>query len=388
MITTVSPERLKQIRLARGLSLDEVKRRMDDLVTKQALSKYETGAAQPRPRTLARLAEALCVSPDLLQEPSPFTITFAFRHGQPALSATQRKGMENRLHLALEQRVRLQEAIHPGIQVELPIEAFPVETMESVESAAEAARDWMRLGRDAITSVVETLETHSVHVFQWDAPEGFDGLSAIVRAEDGHNIGAGIVLQKDRCGERHRFIAAHEAGHLFLQITSSLDVEKVCNRFAGAFLIPADTLREEAGVTRTRILLPELLLLKSRYGISLQALLIRLLELGIISRDYSRQCFEIVEQRGWKMEEPEPLPAEQPRRFVQSVQRAEAEKLLTPQQAAEMLNEREEIAPTTAMLAFMQATGRKASDTARAELRAKGIAPVIWREGHLLEEGE
>ena len=144
MTTMVSPERLKQIRLARGLSLDEVTHRMDDLVTKQALSKYETGAAQPRPRILARLAEALRVSPDLLQEPSPFSITFAFRHGLPALSVSERKGMENRLHLALEQRVRLQEAIHPGVQVELPIEAFPVETLEGVEAAAEAARDWMR----------------------------------------------------------------------------------------------------------------------------------------------------------------------------------------------------------------------------------------------------
>ena len=384
----VSPERLKQIRLARGLSLDDVTRRMDDLVTRQALSKYETGAAQPRPRILARLAEALRVSPELLQEPSRFTITFAFRHGQPILSASERKGMENRLHLALEQRVRLQEAIHPGFQVALPIEAFPVETMEGVEAAAEAARDWMRLGRDAITSVVETLETHSIHVFQWEAPEGFDGLSAIVRDETGQNIGAGIVLRKGRCGERHRFTAAHEAGHLFLQIASSLNAEKVCHRFAGAFLIPADTLREEVGAARTCILLPELLLLKSRYGISLQALLMRLLELGIISRDYARQCFEIVEQHGWKTEEPEPLPAEQPQRFVQSIQRAKAEKLLTPQQAAEMLNEREEITPTAAMLTLMQAAGRKASDTARAELRAKGITPVVWREGHVVEEGE
>lgn len=387
-MTTISPERLKQIRLARGLSLVEVTQRMDDLVTKQALSKYETGAAQPRPRILSRLAEALRVSPDLLREPAPFTITFAFRHGQPALSASERKGIENRLHLALEQRVRLQAAIHPGVQVELPIEAFSVETMEDVETATEAARDWMQLGRDAITSVVETLETHNMHIFQWDAPEGFDGLSAIVHDETGHHIGAGIVLRKGRCGERHRFTAAHEAGHLFLQIASSLDAEKVCNRFAGAFLIPADTLREEVGSTRTRILLPELLLLKSRYGISLQALLMRLLELGIISRDYARQRFDVVEQRGWKTEEPEPLPAEQPRRFVQSVQRAEAEKLLTAQQAAEMLHEREEISPTAAMLALMQAAGRKASDTARAELRAKGVAPIVWREGHLAEESE
>jgi transcriptional regulator with XRE-family HTH domain len=388
MTDTVSPERLKQIRLARGFSLDDVTRRMDDLITKQALSKYETGISQPRPRTLARLAEALGVRPELLQVPSPFTITFAFRHGQPSLSTTERKGMENRLNLALEQRVRLQEALHPGLQLELPVEAFSVATMEDAERTAEAVRDWMQLGRDAIANVVETMEAHSIHVFLWDAPNGFDGLSAIVRDSDGRDIGAGIVLRMSGCGERQRFTAAHEAGHLFLKITPSLDIEKVCHRFAGAFLLPADTLREEVGVARTRMLLPELLLLKSRFGISVQALLMRLLETGIISQDYAKQWFETVKQRGWKTEEPESLPMEKPSRYLQNVQRAEAEKIITPRESAEMLAEREEIAPSPAMLALMQAAGRKATETARAELKAKGIVPVIWQDGRVVEEGE
>jgi Zn-dependent peptidase ImmA (M78 family)/transcriptional regulator with XRE-family HTH domain len=388
MTETVSPERLKQIRLARGLSLDEVAQRMDDLVTKQALSKYEIGAAKPRARTLARLAEALRVSPELLREPSPFTIDVAFRHSPPGISASERKGMENRLHLALEQRVRLQETLHPGVQAELPIEAFPVATSEGVEAAAEAARDWMQLGREPVANVVETLEAHHVHVFQWDAPVGFEGLSAIVRDSARRSIGAGIVLRRDGCGERHRFTAAHEFGHLYLKIDPALDVEKTCHRFAGAFLIPAPTLREEVGETRTRLLLPELLLLKSRFGISVQALLMRLLEIGIISRDYARQCFETVDQHGWKTKEPDPLPVERALRFVQSIRRAEAERLITSQEAAEMLAEREEVTPTNAMLALMQQAGKKATETARAELSAKGIAPVIWRDGQVVEEGE
>ena len=387
MTDTVSPERLKQIRLARGFSLDEVTRRMDDLITKQALSKYETGVSQPRPRTLVRLAEALEVAPQLLQEPSPFVITFAFRHSGPSRSSARKK-MENRLHLALEQRMRLQEALHPGLQAELPIEAFRVETLEEVESAAVAVRDRMRLGLDAISSVVETLEAHHVHVFLWDFPDGFDGLSAVVRDTDGRNIGAGIVLRASGCGERHRFTASHEAGHLFLKIGSALNSEKVCNRFAGALLLPADTLREEVGTSRTRILLPELLLLKSRFGISLQALLMRLRETGIVSRDYARQWFETVEQQGWKMAEPEPLPMEQPRRFMQNVQRAEAEKIITSREAAELRNASEEMGPSKDMLARMEAAGRNAGETARAELRAKGVVPVFMREGRIVEEGE
>ena len=388
MIETVSPERLKQIRLARGLSLDEVARSMDNLVTRQALSKYEIGATQPRPRTLARLAEALRVSPELLREPSPFTIDVAFRHNSVGISAAERKGMENRLRLALEQRVRLQETLHPGVQIGLPIEAFSVETPEDIEAAAEAARDWMRLGREPVANVVETLEAHHVHVFQWEAPVGFEGLSAIVRDNAKRPIGAGIVLRRDGCGERHRFTAAHEIGHLFLKVDPNLDVEKTCHRFAGAFLIPAQTLREEVGETRTRLLLPELLLLKSRFGISVQALLMRLLESSIISRDYTRQCFETIEQHGWKTNEPDPLPVERALRFVQSIRRAEAEKLITSQEAAEMLDERDEITPTNAMLTLMTQAGRRATESARAELRAKGIVPVIWRDGQISEEGE
>lgn len=284
--------------------------------------------------------------------------------------------------------MRLQEALHPGLQTELPIETFAVETLEGVEAAAEGARDTMRLGRDPIASVVGTLEAYGIHIFHWKAPEGFEGLSAIVCDSHGRSIGAGMVLRMGECGERHRFTAAHETGRLFLKIAAHLPVEKVCHRFAGAFLAPADTLREEVGCTRTRILLPELLLLKGRFGISAPALLLRLLETGIISRDCARQCFKTVEQRGWKTKEPEPLPPENPCWLVQSVQRAKAEKLLTFQEAAEMLNESQGTAPPEAMLALMQEAGRKASDTARAELQAKGIAPVIWREGQIVEVSE
>jgi hypothetical protein len=52
------------------------------------------------------------------------------------------------------------------------------------------------------------------------------------------------------------------------------------------------------------------------------------------------------------------------------------------------LEEREEIAPAHAMLALLQAAGRKATETARAELKARGIVPVIWHEGCVVEIGD
>ena len=89
------------------------------------------------------------------------------------------------------------------------------------------------------------------------------------------------------------------------------------------------------------------------------------------------------EQRGWKTQEPDPLPVEKPQRFLQSIRRAESEKLISPQEAAEMLNERDEVMPSGAMLALMREAGHKATETARAELSAKGIAPMSGATGRL-----
>ncbi len=57
----MNAERLRQLRLAKGLSLEELAACMGGMITKQSLSKYELGKAQPSPSVLVRLAEALGV---------------------------------------------------------------------------------------------------------------------------------------------------------------------------------------------------------------------------------------------------------------------------------------------------------------------------------------
>jgi transcriptional regulator with XRE-family HTH domain len=54
-------QRLKQLRLARGLSLQQLAEAMGGIVTKQALSKYEQDKDEPSARVLAALSEALLV---------------------------------------------------------------------------------------------------------------------------------------------------------------------------------------------------------------------------------------------------------------------------------------------------------------------------------------
>src|SRR4030066_2028564 len=85
-------KRLKQLRLARGLSLDALAAEMGGIITKQALSKYELGKATPSPVVLNKLAAALGIKAvDLWSEPS-FSVKFiAYRKGSGLLKGEQKR---------------------------------------------------------------------------------------------------------------------------------------------------------------------------------------------------------------------------------------------------------------------------------------------------------
>ena len=110
-----------------------------------------------------------------------------------------------------------------------------------------------------------------------------------------------------------------------LDVRADVDAEKAAFRFGAAMLAPAQAVHREVGERRRRIDLQELLLLKKRYGLSVQALLYRLRDLRIITESqYKSACIEI-NRLGWRREEPLPLPPERPTWLRQNVLRAVSE---------------------------------------------------------------
>ena len=73
------------------------------------------------------------------------------------------------------------------------------------------------------------------------------------------------------------FTALHELGHLLLDIDNEVfsqkEIEKFCHRFAGAMLLPKETLFNELGEKRSSISINELIFIKESYGISIQAII-------------------------------------------------------------------------------------------------------------------
>lgn len=332
--------RLKQLRLARGFTLDGLAEKMGGVVTKQALSKYEKGAASPSPAVLTKLAEALSVkSAELFRESTVKVELLAYRKSSALLKRDQ-ETIESLVKESLEERIRLQSLIQEQGKLNLPVRKFRVDCLEDTEKAAEALRKQWKLGEAPISNVIALLEEQLVHVFEIDSQsEKFDGISALAYDMEGLLKGAAVVSRNMIAGERQRLNTVHELGHLVLDIAEGVDEEKAAFRFAGAFLAPAAVLYREVGRRRTSIQFKELLLLKKMFGMSIQALLFRLHDLGIITDSaYTWSCIQ-VNRMGMRKKEAGELPREEPQWLKRNVLRAVSEGLLPHDEAERLLGE-------------------------------------------------
>lgn len=332
-------ERMRRFRLARGMSLDDLEAAIGGLVSKQALSKYERGKMRPKMTTLSRIAAALGIkSVQLWGEPVCHVEYVAYRK-LARLGKKKQEQIEGFVAEALEQRVWLQERMGERNSLELQILDTPIRKLEDAEHAALALRRKWNLGIDPIANLVGVLEDHFIHIIEVDASETFDGISAVARDSDENVMAAAIATRRGTSGDRHRLNVAHELGHLVLEVSEDVDEEKAAFRFGAAFLAPAEQLCREVGEKRSLIEIEELLYLKQRYGMSMQAILFRLKDLEVITESYHKQWCMDINRLGWRKHEPIEIPPEKPRRFRQQVFRAVSEGLIGVREAERLLNE-------------------------------------------------
>src|SRR5665811_1761755 len=297
-------DRLRQLRAARGLSLEELSAALGGIVTRQALWKYEKGKAQPSAAVLSRLERVLDVRSAYLWRQPPVDVRFiAYRKGSGLLKRDQER-VESRVSLALEQCVGLRQATGQVDFPDLPVQSHAVESVEAAEQAALEVRHRWSLGTDALGSLTGIVEDRGVHVVEIDADDKFDGICAV--AED-------------------------------------VEEEKAAFRFAGALLAPADAVRQEVGAKRSSVSLGELTLLKRRYGMSIQAWVQRLRDLDVITESHYRQWWITLNKLGYRKQEPAPLAAERPEWLQRTALRALAEGLVTREEAEQLTGEKLEL---------------------------------------------
>lgn len=332
-------QRIKQFRLAKNYSLDELVAATGGIVSKVALSKYERGIIKPSNRVLAAIAKALNVKTiNLALQPNVKVQFVAYRKGS-GLSKKEQSNVESLITSKLEDRVKIQDLLFSSSKPNLPVKSFKVKSIKDVESFAIELRSKWKLGLDPISNLTELLENNFVHVIFIDNAKSFDGISALVYANDTQLKAAAVVSKNHIPGERQRLNLAHELGHIVLDIAPNLDEERVAFRFGGAFLAPKDSVLNIVGSRREHFQPRELFILKKIFGISIQALLFRLKDLEIISQTSFSNWYRLINKNNWKKNEPMPMKEETSHWFEKNVLHAFSEGLISSDEAARLLGE-------------------------------------------------
>lgn len=341
------PERLKSARLMGGFSLQALADRIGNRVTKQALSKYEQGQMMPTSEVVSLLSEALLVRPDYFYSETKVSFGEIEFRKLKKYKAKERSRIIEIARDTLRRYIELEEIIGISSQLDNPLRDFSIHqdhAQQDVEAAADQLRHAWNLGGDPLAHVVELLEEHHIKVVEIDSTVALDGFSTYVNDKI-----AVIVLNKrklDGCLDRKRWTALHELGHLLLKDLGGFvekDKEKLCHYFAGALLFPKEAMKSELGERRTKLSLQELGALKQQYGISMQAIVYRAKELGIINENYFKQFFFMFQQMGHREKEPTQYQYqgfEQSTRFKQLLFRALAEEIISMSKAASLNNQR------------------------------------------------
>jgi Zn-dependent peptidase ImmA (M78 family) len=316
---------------------------MNKRVSAQAIGKYERGEMQPTPEVLDLLAAALGVQKGYLLSPATIELgTIEFRENK-IRNKTDEKIVESTITQHLTHYAEIEELLSiSATDWDKPRQyPFPVKDLHDAEAAAQRVRaDW-GLGSDPIPNLSEFLEERGFKVISSNMPATIAGVTCFVKS-NASKIPV-IVTSEEITGERQRFTLAHELAHLLLDFGKSIsaEVEKACDKFAGAFLMPERILWEGLGKVRKTVGIGELLALKAVLGVSVQALTFRAKDLGIINQYTYRSLYAEFAKRGWlkpPYNEPNLLNLETTQRFKRLCLRALAEGIINKRKASELLN--------------------------------------------------
>jgi Zn-dependent peptidase ImmA (M78 family) len=133
-----------------------------------------------------------------------------------------------------------------------------------------------------------------------------------------------VLNTKGAKRDRDRFSVSHEVGHLTMheanKVLATKGIEAQAHRFAAAFLMPADEIRDELPSKADWV---RLIALKQRWQVSINALLCRANDLNVMSDTIYTQAMRTVSTRGWRTEEPGELGApEAPRLLALAIKAA------------------------------------------------------------------
>ena len=298
------PGRLRIARALRRLGQSELAEACG--VSVQAVSQWESQAGTcPTSTNLTSLAARLDLPVGFFADASPEPHPGTFFRSLRSTTATDRRLASAMAHLAhlfaiaLEDEVVLPRLTVP--RVDVPHD----ESAGAVDFVAEKIRELLAVPPGPIANVVALVERQGVVVVRADRVAPTISAFSVPYARRPVVVLGG----DDNERARGRMDAAHEFVHLVLHRPDTSHpkaLESQATAVGSALLLPANQFPDEVGpaVTGSRIDWRHLVVLRGRWGASIQAQLYRARSLGVITESRYTQAMKFISMKGWRKREP------------------------------------------------------------------------------------
>jgi Zn-dependent peptidase ImmA (M78 family)/transcriptional regulator with XRE-family HTH domain len=279
-------------------------------VSPPTISKWRSGQQNPDPDALERLAKVINVEPDWFLRPVADTGGSALLFRSNASAHVVARALLRARHNWSKELVQGLSEFVDFPDINFPCRVFhnPSEIAdEDIESAAAECRKAWKLGLGPIADVVLAVENAGgIVVREITGISQIEGLSSWSSSCSRPFI---YLCADKENGIRSRFDVAHELGHIILHryvdegLAKSMhnEMERQAHRFAGAFLMPAETFATEVPLVPS---LDTLLALKPRWKVSVAAMLMRLSALELIDEKERLNLFKRKSSRFGSKAEP------------------------------------------------------------------------------------
>lgn len=315
-------KRLKNARLFRGLTLTELANRTE--ISKQSISLYENEKNIPEHMRVQKLASTLNFPYDFFFQKDTFETITDVTYFRSLTSAT--KMSRTAQSIKLDYVAKIYEVLYEYIDfppLNLPDVEFDgtddefddkglEETQLQIELIAEHVREIWGLGDNPIKNLQFTLEKNGIIMTGFDTLEDkIDAFSqrTTVNNQDMYFIAVALGSKPEG---RILFDMAHELGHILLHPWSeNLELitkeefkarEKQANMFASALLLPRSSFGKDVQAYPTDLKYYQFL--KKKWKASIQAMVYRTNQLGIITDNQFQYLMRQVSKNGWRKKEP------------------------------------------------------------------------------------
>lgn len=302
-----NPAMLQIAREMRGLT--QAALAQESGISQGYISRYENGESPISEDHIQALAKALTLPIKFFYTPGKRCAAdqgMHFHRQRRSISATDQKRLDS-----LVEKFRL-EAEELLSRVDSSYAPFAVPQYElqdfsgDIEAVAHAVRNLWEMDPGPVPNVIEELERASCLIYLYDF--GTDKMDEVTQWTE--PLPPIILVNSSAPGDRQRFNLAHALGHLVLHHnrTPPQEAEEQAHRFAAAFLMPAEDIRDElAPVT-----IDHMLELKPKWKVSMAALILRARDIGEITEKRCTSLYQMLSRLGYRKNEPIEIEAEKP----------------------------------------------------------------------------